>query len=55
MVNSMNATLVYVDFMSYRLNYGNIESILAVGWLEVKLLSDLRILSSLLCEEGACV
>ena len=34
------------------MNYGNIEPSLVVGWLDVKLLSDLRFLWLVLCEEG---
>jgi len=37
------------------MNYGNIEPSLVVGWLDVKLLSDLRFLWLVLCEEGAWV
>jgi len=53
MVITMNTTLVYVDFVNYSMNCGNLERSLIVGWLEVKLLSDSRFLWSFLCEEGA--
>jgi len=55
MVISMSSTLVYVDFVNYRMNYGNIEPSLVGGWLEVKLLGNSRFLWSLFCEEGAWV
>ena len=46
----MNVKLMYDRLCIVRL-YDNIEPSMVVGWLEEELLSDLRILWSLLCEE----
>ena len=43
---------IYDRFMYCRFVYVNIEPSLVVGWLEVELLSGLRLLWSVLCEEG---
>ena len=49
---SMNVMPIYDRFMYRWFVYVNIEPSLVLGWLEVELLSDLRFLWSVLCEEG---
>jgi len=43
---------MYDRFVFFWLIHVNIEWSLVVGWFEVELLSDLRFLLSMLCEEG---
>ena len=43
---------IYDRSMYYWFVYVNIEPSLVVGWFGVELLSDLRLLWSVLCEEG---
>jgi len=49
---SMNVMSIYDRFMYCWFVFVNIEPSLVVGWLEVELLSGLRLLWSVLCEEG---
>ena len=49
---SMNVISICDHSMYYWFVYVNIEPSLVVGWFEVKLLSGLRFLWSMLCEEG---
>ena len=49
---SMNIMPIYDCSVYCRFEYVNIEQSLVVGWFEVELLSDLRLLWSVLCEEG---
>ena len=44
--------LMYDCFVYFWLIHVNIEPSLVVGWFEVELLSDLRFLWLVLCEEG---
>jgi len=48
---SMNVMPIYDRFMYCWFVYVNIEPSLTVGWFEVELLSGLRLLWSVLCEE----
>jgi len=48
----MNVILIYDRSMYYWFVHVNIEPSLVVGWFEVELLSGLRLLWSVLCEEG---
>ena len=52
---SMNVMSIYDRFMYCWFVFVNIEPSLVVGWLEVELLSGLRLLWSVLCEEGDSV
>ena len=49
---SVNVMPIYNRFIYCWFVYINIEPSLVVGWFEVELLSDLRFLWSVLCEEG---
>ena len=49
----MNVMPIYDRFMYCWFVYANIKPNLVVGWLEMKLMSDSRILWPVLCEEGA--
>ena len=51
----MNVILIYDRHMCYWFVLVNIELSLVVGWFEVELLSCLRLLWSVLCEEGYMV
>jgi len=48
----MNVILIYDRSMYYWFVHVNIEPSLVVGWFEVELLNGLRLLWSVLCEEG---
>jgi len=49
---SMNVIPIYDRSMYYWFVHVNIEPSFVVGWFEVELLSGLRLLWSMLCEEG---
>ena len=49
---SVNVMPIYDRLMYCWFVYVNIEPSLVVGWFEVELLSDLRLLWSVLCDKG---
>ena len=51
----MNVIPIYDRSMYYWFVHVNIEPSLVVGWFEVELMRNLKLLWSVLCEEGAWV